>query len=1308
MFEIPIENIFNPVLLFWISFFYLVILFHSFGIGKIWDRINGVELLFLSAVIGYIYYNASISLIFPLIDFIKKLIGLIPTQIPSFISILNLQINYTEIASFFVFLFVSILIATISYFIVIFSMYAVIKILEFCLDPQNDIFPYYQRFIFLQKNQIPKTVVFRIPYFLFVIGIICIGLGALVNSVQNIVISSDIWVLINTFLQIIIFFACIFIIYLYLQIGKDQGIPIFDLIKTAVSGVFNYFDGFTKKKTIPKPDLLTSFFLKHIRLIILFIAFCLLLFVLLQNNQGVISFFEILFWLILIILAVILSALPEEWIDKIRERIELEIFKGIDSKKREEEILPERKNDPDLIDAPLEDLNKDQFLRTNFTHGIAQTIVNRKDPSSFVIGIYGEWGEGKTSVLNFIKRELENNPEIICVKYNPWRYKDEPQLLLNFFFTLSDALEKSLSNNQEKIGKWIGKYATILSPISVGVGGFLEVSPGGILSNAGKAFSSVELDELKIRIENILEEEQKKVVVFIDDIDRLDRQEIQMLLKIVKLSADFKHTIYVLALDEEMVAAALSEKYATGNAEKITNESGKKFLEKIIQIPLHLPKINPVILRDMCYNGIADILKREQISLNDDDKQQFAYHFNQGFITRLKTPRLVKRYLNALSFSFPLMKNKINTSDLMLLEAIRIFYPHHFLTIRKNPDVFLGSEFNSIRTNETIKSEYLNILDPELEKLDNFDKGNLKETLLYIFPRLKTLYSNTNYAQEWNITWDKQQKIASKRYLDRYFAYTFPKGDISEQDVKNFIENLDKLDDTQIFEEINRFVTNSQSANIFIIELRKNLNLIIPDHRNDIAFILSQNSYQFPYTDQVIGISPFSQLAIFLREILLSISDYDARLSLSKSICENSEPYTFGFEFIHWIDVYSRKENEKKIIVDTDFEQLIQILISRVKESLKDSIFFIEYPEFASRIFNYWSTYGSKNEIESFLSKTFESGTDNTIAFLKCYITKSWGTNGPLRGNLIRETYNQIIGYCDPSIIYNSLEKKYGDELKTTNYTEDEEIDLDRQIANQFAYLYLHTEESEIEEYEIMPLDSQEANEITLKNPEKKDFEKEEKIVKYLGKTIFSPIKGIIESDRDFFKRGYNIVRFHQNRELNRENERVLTNSPNDYLKKIVHDPDIILKKHLYMIQKRCDQYDNYSKKLEAINTKIFNQKNAIWVQFRDLCDSLNPEKKFPNESDYFNVLALTIADAKNAGNPIMYSFFDQYRAQLRSFIMQSSMKDVVDEYTILRDDFMDFSTKFLKLLADLFHEWQRKYSLEESELVQQFSENMV
>jgi len=100
-----------------------------------------------------------------------------------------------------------------------------------------------------------------------------------------------------------------------------------------------------------------------------------------------------------------------------------------------------------LTDKPISNEQDDKFQRYNFSKRIAAIIAHQKNPDSMIIGLYGAWGEGKTSVLNFIKAELKKiDTSILYFSFNPWRFSDESTILFSFFNILADTLQKSLNN----------------------------------------------------------------------------------------------------------------------------------------------------------------------------------------------------------------------------------------------------------------------------------------------------------------------------------------------------------------------------------------------------------------------------------------------------------------------------------------------------------------------------------------------------------------------------------------------------------------------------------------------------------------------------------------------------------------------------------------------------------------------------------------------------------------------------------------------------------------------------------------------
>lgn len=268
-------------------------------------------------------------------------------------------------------------------------------------------------------------------------------------------------------------------------------------------------------------------------------------------------------------------------------------------------------------DSPVRTASEDRFSRSTFAARVANVISERQDPSSITIGLYGPWGEGKTSVLNFIEESIKENGSAITVRFNPWLFGNVESLLLGFFKVFADALDTKLITQGEKLADFFKSITSTIASVN-GVNGLGEVV-GTFLHGPG-------IMELRNRIEKKLEDSKKRILVIIDDVDRLEKSEIQAIFKLVKLVADFKFTAYILAFDKDIVAYSLSENYSGAN-----RKSGEQFLEKIIQIPLHLPAVPAKDLRQFCFQGVDKALSASGVELSEQQVQEFVRHFTLAF-----------------------------------------------------------------------------------------------------------------------------------------------------------------------------------------------------------------------------------------------------------------------------------------------------------------------------------------------------------------------------------------------------------------------------------------------------------------------------------------------------------------------------------------------------------------------------------------------------------------------------------------------------------------------------------------------------
>lgn len=697
-----------------------------------------------------------------------------------------------------------------------------------------------------------------------------------------------------------------------------------------------------------------------------------------------------------------------------------------------------------ISDAPVKDPKADRFKRWPFSRRVAQTIAARRDPSSFVVGIYGEWGSGKTTVLNFIEKELNKFDNVICIKFNPWRYVDEVHLLTNFFNTLQDVLGKCIASRKKEIGELFSKYGFALSLVSSKV--------SDLVKGLGESLSSsVELDDIKFQVENILNEHGKRLVIIMDDIDRLDKTEIQAVFKLVKVTADFSYTSYILAFDDEMVAAALGERYGAGNM-----ESGRRFLEKIIQVGLNLPVIDPVSLRNYCFRGIEEALLTSESELTEDESQRFVNNFVRGLEIRLHTPRMAKRYQNTLTFALPILKGEVNKIDLMLIEGIRVFYPTLYSIIRDNPDAFLGKLLDSSGRIDKGVDRCKEILNEGLMGLTLDEQEAVKSLLRALFPRLKKVFDNTTYGPNWDEVWAKKQYIASSNYFHRYFTYSIPEGDFSDVEFDSFLDYVKTEVLSKIVDQVKKQI-DGRNAETFVYKLRSKEKQLSPEISYKLALALAQAGHIFPNPEALFSfMNPFSQTAILISRLLENITDTQIRFDLAKELMIQANPIEFALECFRWIRSYQDTKEEERLLDKDDESQICEMLVSRIKELAKEKPLYIQNPKNAPFLLYVWATYGLSSEVNEYIKTTFNLNSNNVIEFLKTYVPTAWAMNSglPHKSDFSREQYNSIVQVMDAETIFEYLKEIYGSEIEKPQYRAVER-DFERKIANQFAYIHL-------------------------------------------------------------------------------------------------------------------------------------------------------------------------------------------------------------------------------------------------------------
>lgn len=355
-----------------------------------------------------------------------------------------------------------------------------------------------------------------------------------------------------------------------------------------------------------------------------------------------------------------------------------------------------------LNDLPIKLQKEDKLDRYQFSEYLGNIIfnyLNNVSEENLVMGICGEWGSGKTSVINMALKQTElrfakkitNENDPIIIFFNPWNFSNQTNLIYQFFTELSINLEKNKLKSIQEIGKKLKVYADkVVPPIAI-IGGLVNPAAVPLLGLFVNSFNFIktnnaemDLYSIKKDLDNALLKQNHKLIIVIDDIDRLTKSEIQQIFQLVKSLGDFPNTLYILSFDKNIVIKSLEDlnKFSGGNHPK---NIGSEYLKKIVPLLIDIPVISSKELRELYMQYVGNFFK--QLPDQKMSSRKLIQIYDDFLNLYIRNIRDLKRYMNHISFSFDLFKDDINISDFFVITAIQVFAPEIYNDIWENPDV---------------------------------------------------------------------------------------------------------------------------------------------------------------------------------------------------------------------------------------------------------------------------------------------------------------------------------------------------------------------------------------------------------------------------------------------------------------------------------------------------------------------------------------------------------------------------------------------------------------------------------------------
>jgi hypothetical protein len=333
----------------------------------------------------------------------------------------------------------------------------------------------------------------------------------------------------------------------------------------------------------------------------------------------------------------------------------------------------------------IDDIAKELLLDFESYRDTLCKILKNSYPK-FTIGIFGEWGTGKTTLMNSIHNRLQSDQKIVIVRFESWRYEREEQfalipLLKTIAFSLPDNKDYQELKQKLKRGaiNFIKKTPDILSSfLAKQLGDEIGIMTKEMLGSFKKEFDKklellTELDkdtlyfdgfkDIQIEINKLMNKDPNfRIIVFVDDLDRCSPKKALEVLESIKVFLGMDGFIYILALSHDIISKLIDIEY------KKSGINGEQYIKKIIQIPINLPKWNKYDVISLLKNFVKKgIVNEKYIEIIGKNIELISTAIENN-------PREIKRFLNDFIVINEILIKDVNLKsyELLLLQTLRL------------------------------------------------------------------------------------------------------------------------------------------------------------------------------------------------------------------------------------------------------------------------------------------------------------------------------------------------------------------------------------------------------------------------------------------------------------------------------------------------------------------------------------------------------------------------------------------------------------------------------------------------------------
>ncbi|RAJ09631.1 KAP family P-loop NTPase fold protein [Aeromonas salmonicida] len=679
-------------------------------------------------------------------------------------------------------------------------------------------------------------------------------------------------------------------------------------------------------------------------------------------------------------------------------------------------------------DRPITKAEDDLLGRSGFSSDLANAMASWHGNDSLVVALHGDWGSGKSSIKNMALSQLEeiseDKPDVI--EFSPWEWAAQEKITASFFQEISKSIDrkdksesgKKLAATLKKYGRYLTTGETVVTGLSsalptlfvlatlIGIGGnfsnetwvnntstfmlivlgcwaaalkwgrgFLDKLSGNIEETAKEKEQS--LNDIRLELSALLLKRKAPLIVVMDDLDRLTSSQLRMVFQLIKANLEFPNVVFLLLFQRDLVEDKMND----------GKQLGRDYLEKIIQVPFDIPRVEITRLHSLLFSRLDKIIEQDKSAANMFDSGRWGNIFHGALNKYFDNLRNVYRYTSTLSFHFTLLKGKsafeVNPVDLIAIECLRVFEPDVYKEIARAKAIFTK---NSSDRYERSKDSIAGLINGILDKASPNKRDAVKEIVEQLFPTIEWALRGTLYSGEFARTWLREMRVCHPSNFDKYFQFSIPSGELSNSDLR---EMLDLTSDSEKFSE---FILSLKERGILKNALSQfeSFTVEVPLD-NGSTYIKGILDIGDKIDHETTGFTFFSSNTHAVRLVvwfLRRIDDLKERGELLLSCFKASNGISIVEHILHSDEKCREKSDTDQILQDIEFVLLKAEFVKKLDDMSVNSPDELLSNEHLVSFLYRWKRWGDEAKVINWLKLQTQSA-EGCINLLKKFVSKS-------------------------------------------------------------------------------------------------------------------------------------------------------------------------------------------------------------------------------------------------------------------------------------------------------------------------------